>query len=100
MNDHRMGWPGLAAMIAEAFPQARTAPLVVTPRAPVDQAARAALDVEPVAEAVLPDGVWERAPGAYFAKCRSCERDYELCYDPSDFTDEANVCGGSDRCVL
>lgn len=48
----------------------------------------------------LPTGVWEAAHGAYKARCRSCERNYELCYDPLDFTEDGNVCGGSDRCVL
>jgi hypothetical protein len=47
----------------------------------------------------LPEGVWESGPGVYKAHCRSCERSYELCYDPQDFTEDANVCGGSDRCV-
>jgi len=47
MTDHRMGWPGLAAMIAAAFPlPSRPAPRGI-PRAPIDQAARAALDRDP-----------------------------------------------------
>lgn len=52
------------------------------------------------AEPDLPTGVWNSGPGVYKARCRSCDRTYELCYDPKDFTHEANVCGGSDRCVL
>jgi hypothetical protein len=51
-------------------------------------------------EPELPEGVWEASAGVYMARCRSCERSYELCYDVRDFTEEGNVCGGSDRCVL
>jgi len=47
----------------------------------------------------LPDGVWEAGPGIYKACCRSCGNNYELCYDPQDFTEDGNYCGGSDRCI-
>jgi len=47
MTDHRMGWPPLAAMIAEAFPRPARRPLLGTPRVPVDQTARAVLDRDP-----------------------------------------------------
>ena len=50
-------------------------------------------------EPELPEGVWDYGPGVYKARCRSCERDYELCYDVQDFTEDGNYCGGSDRCI-
>lgn len=98
-TDYRMGWAPLAAMIAAALPFARPSRLVSTPRPVVDQSVRAAQDIDPATEPELPDGVWDEGPGRYFARCRSCERDYELCYDPSEFTEEGNYCGGSDRCI-
>lgn len=51
------------------------------------------------AEPELPEGVWDAGPGIYKAQCRSCQRDYELCYDVQDFTEDGNYCGGSDRCI-
>ena len=99
MNDYRMGWSPLAAMIAAAFPLARPSRAASTPRPEVDQAARAALDLDPADETDLPEGVWDCGPGKYFATCRSCERHYELYYDPSEFTEDGNYCGGSDRCL-
>ncbi len=47
---------------------------------------------------MLPEGVFDRA-GKYFATCRSCERDYELGYDPEEFNSDTNYCGGSPRCL-
>ena len=48
----------------------------------------------------LPHGVRQDAAGAYVARCRSCGRSYELFGPPEAFTEEGNVCGGSDRCTL
>ncbi len=57
-------------------------------------------------EPELPDGVREvvkvfsDGSGKYIARCRSCERDYELDLDRiEDFTQDGNYCGGSDRCL-
>ena len=47
----------------------------------------------------LPDGVWERGPGEYVARCISCARTYEIFCDPEDFDPQYSYCGGSDRCV-
>jgi hypothetical protein len=52
--------------------------------------------VEP--DDMLPIGVEEKN-GNYFAVCRSCEREYELCFDPIDFNEDTNYCGGSPRCL-
>lgn len=53
----------------------------------------------PEAEPELPPGVWEAGPGVYQARCRSCGREYELVYDPQEFTEAGNYCSGSDRCL-
>lgn len=50
-------------------------------------------------EQLLPEGVHEEAAGAYWARCRSCGCAYELLYDPAEFTEEGNYCGGSHRCL-
>lgn len=97
--DHRMGWPGLAALIADAMPQPRRSMPLGTPRTEIDQAARAALDIDPADEPELPEGVWESARGVFSARCRNCERDYELLYDWREFTEDGNYCGGSERCI-
>lgn len=51
------------------------------------------------AEQPLPEGVHEGIAGTYHARCRSCGCDYELPYDPAEFTEEGNYCGGSPRCL-
>lgn len=48
---------------------------------------------------MLPDGVWDAGPGVYMATCRRCERGYELPYDPADFTEDGNYCGGQPGCT-
>ncbi len=100
MIDHRMGWPGLAAMIAEAFPRPAARPLIVTPRATVDQAARAALDLDPSREVMLPEGICERGPGEYEAVCCCCGEWRELYCDLSEIPEVGyeHYCGGSQRC--
>ena len=40
-----------------------------------------------------------RADSSWWATCRSCKREYELLYEPEEFTEEGNYCGGSDRCL-
>lgn len=47
----------------------------------------------------LPEGVWERGPGEYMAVCQSCDRDYELPCDLSEFDPNCSYCGGSPRCI-
>lgn len=46
----------------------------------------------------LPDGVY-LLNGKFTATCRSCERDYEIGCDPSEFSDDMSYCGGSPRCI-
>jgi hypothetical protein len=53
----------------------------------------------PSLEGQLPEGVWDKADGSYWATCRSCGRDYELVYGPKDFTEEYNLCGGGPSCI-
>jgi hypothetical protein len=62
------------------------------PAAPVD----AARELYPL-HTEAPDGtdLYIR----YFAKCRRCERRYELPCDPEEFTHEGNYCGGSPSCL-
>ena len=105
MTDHRMGWPPLAAMIAEAFPQPGRRPLLGTPRLPVDQAARAELDRDPFpVEFELPEGVIEYREGSgypkYEVQCCMCEKWVELPCDVSEIPQQGyeHYCGGSPRC--
>lgn len=53
----------------------------------------------PPPEPELPDGVWESGPGVFKARCCRCGNDYELVYDPMEFTEEGNYCGGGYLCV-
>lgn len=50
------------------------------------------------AQPMLPVGVFDRN-GKYFATCRSCERNYELCFEPEEFDNETNYCASSPRCM-
>ena len=47
----------------------------------------------------LPEGVWDR-DGKFFAKCRSCENTYEVCWDVDEegFDQDMSYCGGSPSC--
>lgn len=46
----------------------------------------------------LPEGLYRRYEKIW-ATCRSCERTYELWYDPKDFTQDMSYCCGSPSCL-
>jgi hypothetical protein len=49
----------------------------------------------------LPDGVWygvDNGRVVYYARCRSCERTYELPCDVSEFHEDCNYCGRNPWC--
>ncbi len=48
----------------------------------------------------LPEGVWEREDGVYFATCVVCERDAEILCDLVDIPEVGyrHFCGGSPSC--
>jgi hypothetical protein len=60
----------------------------------------------PTPEPDLPDGIREVVKlfpdgrGTYLARCRRCERDYEMELDSlDDFDSYYNLCGGSPSCL-
>lgn len=54
--------------------------------------------IDPEDHPDFPHELWSTG-GKIMARCRSCDREYELCYDWQEFTQEGNYCGGSERCI-
>jgi hypothetical protein len=94
-RDHILGWH---ERLSSPGPVLRSLPMDA-PDTSRENFERGDHTTESSAEPELPEGVWEGSQGVYMARCRSCERDYELCYDVQDFSEEGNYCGGSDRCI-
>ena len=97
IRDHILGWH---ERMTSPGPAVRSTPAQVLDTSAEDFEQGDHSTIVTQTDPELPDGVWEAGPMVFKARCRSCGRNYELYYDPQDFTEDGNVCGGSDRCVL